>query len=35
VWYVTFDVLEKENPDPLKIEASSDTGEILWKDGVY
>lgn len=35
VWYVTFDVLEKGTPDPLKIEASSDTGEILWKDGVY
>lgn len=35
VWYVTFDVLEKGTPDPLKIEASSDKGEILWKDGVY
>jgi hypothetical protein len=38
VWYAYFDILEEPNPgepDPLKIEALSNEGEILWKDGVY
>ncbi|MNC23889.1 hypothetical protein D3C75_719260 [compost metagenome] len=38
VWYVSFDLLEKADPgspDPLKIEASSSDGTVLWKSGVY
>ena len=38
IWYATFDVLEKADigkPDPLKIEAYDNEGNIYWKDGVY
>ncbi len=38
LWYTYFDILVEPNPgepDPLKIEALSKEGDILWKDGVY
>lgn len=36
-WFTYFDYLEEApgQPDPLKIEALSGDGEIVWKDGVY
>lgn len=38
VWFATFKFLEdadKGKPDPLKIEAYSKDGKLIWKDGVY
>ena len=38
IWFATFDVLEKADdgkPDPLKIEAYDNEGNIYWKDGIY
>ncbi|MGG0177570.1 hypothetical protein [Gottfriedia acidiceleris] len=38
VWFATFKFLEdadKGKPDPLKIEAYSREGKLVWKDGVY
>jgi len=38
IWFATFEVLEKADngkPDPLKIEAYDNEGNIYWKDGVY
>lgn len=38
VWFVTFRILEDADigkPDPLKIEAYSRDGNLIWKDGVY
>lgn len=37
-WFVTFDSLEDADPgepDPLKVEAFDNDGNVLWKDGVY
>lgn len=38
IWFTYFDTLEKADPGqpaPLKIEALSSQGEILWKEGIY
>ncbi|RXT03934.1 hypothetical protein [Ammoniphilus sp. CFH 90114] len=35
VWFTYFDTLENADPAPLKIEALSDRGQILWKEGIY
>ncbi|MBP1933369.1 hypothetical protein [Ammoniphilus resinae] len=35
IWFTYFDTLENANPDPLKVEALSDSGQIVWKEGIY
>ncbi|WP_238933340.1 hypothetical protein [Brevibacillus choshinensis] len=38
IWFTYFDILENPDPgkpDPLKIEALSSSGVIVWKDGIY
>lgn len=38
IWFTYFDILERPDPgkpDPLRIEALSSSGEVLWKHGVY